>query len=102
MADRRLLNTREAGWLVVYVGNGLPAASIVAGRLATERIRTWVHQEPVARAFGIYVGSLGEVKVLVHPEDYARARAILDADVPRALSGNTSTLIQDNEDDDNE
>jgi hypothetical protein len=67
-------------WMVVYVASSEPEAYIVAGRLQSEGIPTFVHQEPVGRAYGFSVGPLGEVKVLVNPEDYDQAVAILDAD----------------------
>lgn len=72
------------GWAVVHVSYSMPEAHIVVGRLETEGIRSWIYQEAVGSAIGITIGPLGEVKVLVAPEDYERARAILDEDVDDA------------------
>ncbi|HVU12678.1 MAG TPA: DUF2007 domain-containing protein [Phototrophicaceae bacterium] len=66
------------GWVVVYIAQSEPDAYIVAGRLQTEGIKTFIHQEPAGRAYGLTVGMLGEITVLVLPEDFDRAMAILD------------------------
>lgn len=66
-----------SGWMVIYVTDNSPDAHIVVGRLETEGIRSWVYQEAAGSAFGITVGALGTVQVLVNPEDYERAKAIL-------------------------
>lgn len=64
--------------MVVHIAHSEPEAYIVAGRLQSEGIPTFVHQEPVGKAYGLSVGPLGEVKVLVRPEDFDQALAILD------------------------
>ncbi len=69
------------GWMVAYIASSEPEAYIVAGRLESEGIQAFVHQEPAGRAYGLTVGPLGEVKVLVLPEDYDTALAILEEDV---------------------
>ncbi|MBE2182033.1 MAG: DUF2007 domain-containing protein [Anaerolineae bacterium] len=70
----------NAAWNVVYVAGSLPEAHIISGRLQTEGIRSWIAHEPVASAYGITGGTLGDVRVLVLPEDYDRAKEILDSD----------------------
>lgn len=67
-------------WMVVYVAYNVTEAHIVAGRLKSEDIPAMVHQEAGADAMGIRIGSMGEVKVLVNPDDYERALAILETD----------------------
>ncbi len=64
--------------MVVYIARSEPEAYIIAGRLQSEGIKSFVHQEPAGRAYGLTIGVLGEIKVLVLPEDYERALAILD------------------------
>jgi Putative prokaryotic signal transducing protein len=64
--------------MVVYVAYNEPEAYIVAGRLQSEGIRAFVHQEPVGRAYGLSVGPLGEVKVLVHPDQYDQSLEIIE------------------------
>jgi hypothetical protein len=72
--------TPSNAWMVVYVAYNEPEAYIVAGRLESEGIKAFVHQEPVGRAYGLSVGPLGEVKVLVHPDNYDQAVDIIDDD----------------------
>ena len=83
--------------MVVYIAHSEPEAYIVAGRLESEGIKAWVHQEPVGRAYGLSIGPLGEVKVLVSPEDYDQALAILDED--DVESDDTDIIPEDDEDD---
>ncbi|MEO8396043.1 MAG: DUF2007 domain-containing protein [Chloroflexota bacterium] len=64
--------------MVVYVASSEPEAYIVAGRLQSEGIEAFVHQEPIGRAYGLSIGPLGEVKVLVRPDQYDQALNILD------------------------
>ncbi len=68
------------GWMAVYVTNSVPDAYIVVGRLEVEGVRSWVQQEAAGAAFGLTVGQMGAVQVLVNPEDYETAMAILAVD----------------------
>jgi hypothetical protein len=71
--------TRE--WRVVLTTDNLTEAHIVAGRLQNEGIPAWVHQQPGASAFGITVGILGEVNVVVDAKDYDHALAVLEVEM---------------------
>ncbi len=86
--------------MVVYLTNDLMDAHIVAGRLEVEGIRVFVHQQAGARAFGITIGSLGEVTVLVNAADYDRAVLILEPSELDALPENTDDIIYLADDDD--
>jgi len=66
--------------MVVYNTYNLPEAHIVAGRLDYEGVKSWVYQESLGSSMGIHIGPLGEVMVLVVPDDYDRAIAILEVD----------------------
>lgn len=79
MADS--IESRRPQWMVVRTTYNPGEANIIAGRLQSEGIGAWVHQEPFGSAMGITVGPLGEVKVVVDSIDYDRALAILDEDV---------------------
>jgi hypothetical protein len=79
--------------MVVYLTYNLSEAYIIAGRLEVEGVPAMVHRQAGAGAFGITVGSLGEVSVLVHPPDYERALAILDTDVPDELPSSTNNVV---------
>ncbi len=63
--------------MVVYITYNLAEAQVIAGRLEADGIPTMVHQAAGGRAFGITVGILGEVRVLVRPQDYRQAMVIL-------------------------
>jgi hypothetical protein len=79
--------------MVVYVASNEPEAYVIAGRLQSEGIEAFVHQEPVGRAYGLSVGPLGEVKVLVRPDHYDQALTILDDD--EFLSDETDIIPDD-------
>jgi hypothetical protein len=72
-------------FIVVYSAFNVTEAHIVAGRLQSEGIRAWVHQEPAGSALGINVGILGEVRVLVRDDDYEAAIRILEDDDTQPL-----------------
>lgn len=80
--------------MVVYVAYSEPEAYVVAGRLESEGIKAFVHQEPVGRAYGLSVGPLGEVKVLVHPQNYDTALAILEDD---ELTSEDTDIVPDDD-----
>jgi hypothetical protein len=85
-------------WMVVYTTYSSPEAHIIAGRLESEGIHAWVHQEPFGSAMGFTVGPLGEVKVVVYSDDYERALAILDVDERDALPEDVDQIIFDSDD----
>lgn len=78
MDDKQNSISESNPWMVVYIAYSEPEAYIVAGRLQTEGIPTFVQQEAIGRVYGLAGGPLGEVKVLVSPNDYDRALEILD------------------------
>lgn len=78
------------GWMVAFNTYNEPEAYIVAGRLESEDIHSWLYREPLGSAMGISFGPLGEVRVLVAPEDYQRALDVLAVDM---------SFIEDDEDD---
>lgn len=90
-------------WIVIYVTNDFTDAHIIAGRLEVEGIKAFIHRQPGASAFGITVGVFGEISVLVHPRDEARAEAILYPDEPDELPDSTDEISyhfnEENEDD---
>lgn len=65
------------GWMSVYSTYDTAEAHIVAGRLQHEGIASWVYQDTLGKTIGLRVGPLGEVLVLVRPEDYDDAKNIL-------------------------
>ena len=88
--------------MVAYITHNLPEAHIIAGRLQSEGIGAWVHQEPFGSALGITVGSLGEVRVLVDEADYEHALAILESEPPALPDDVDQMIFEDDPDDDDE
>jgi hypothetical protein len=84
----------NTSWMIVYIADSQPEAHIIVGRLEASGVRSWVQQEPVGQAFGFLVGPLSQVKVLVHPEDYDDAMAILDEEEPD-MSGDSQHILDD-------
>lgn len=64
-------------WEVVHISSGLLHANIVKGRLETEGIPTRLSYEAAGEIYAITVDGLGEVRILVPPEEAAHAREIL-------------------------
>jgi hypothetical protein len=83
--------------MVVYITYNFLEAQIVAGRLESEGVQALVYQEPGANAIGIRIGRMGEVKVLVRPDDYDTAEAILFPDEPDNLPDDTDRIIFDDD-----
>lgn len=83
----------NSDWMIVYVTYNLADAHIVAGRLESDDIPTFIYREPGASALGIHIGRLGEIKVLVSPADYDRAQAVLFPDEPDSLPDETGRTV---------
>lgn len=83
--------------MVVYITYYIHEAQIVAGRLEAEGIPALIHQEPGASAMGIHIGRLGEIKLLVRPDDYEAALAILAPVEPDSLPDDASRIIFDDD-----
>ncbi len=75
-------NPDSKTWMIVYTTHNPEEAHIVAGRLKHEGIMAMVDHAIGARSIGITIGSMGEVRVLVHPKDYDTAMTVLDPDNP--------------------
>lgn len=67
----------DASWKVVAAVSGMTQANIVAGRLASEGIATRLRYEAAGSIYAITVDGLGEVRILVPPEDWEQARELL-------------------------
>jgi hypothetical protein len=68
----------EDEWLVVFSASGMAQANIIIGRLETEGIPTRLQYEAAGTLYAITIDGLGEVKILVSREDYARAGVVLN------------------------
>ena len=79
-------------WIAVYTTHNLPEAHIVIGRLRAHNVPAMIHQEAGATALGITLGNLGEIKVLVSPEDYEEAAALLYPDTAEQFEANNDKI----------
>ncbi len=93
------MNLRKRGqsangpqWVAVYITHNLPEAHIVIGKLRARNLPAMIHQEAGATALGITLGNLGEVKVLVAPEDYDEAFALLFPDAGEHLEASNDKI----------
>lgn len=80
-------------WEIVETVGTEEEASLVAGYLETEGIRSQVesllfHQEPAT------FGSLGEVRILVHADDVERARQLIEARESGDIPGDGAGDVQ--------
>lgn len=71
-------NQNAPQWMIVYTTHIFEEAHIIVGRLVSEGIAAIVQREAVAGAIGLSVGRLGQVNVLVKPDDYELAHRILN------------------------
>jgi hypothetical protein len=72
-------------WKLLTKLYGMLDAQMLAGRLEAEGIPTQMWQEGAGKAYGLTVGQLGEVHVLVPEAEWERARAIEAADYSHTL-----------------
>lgn len=68
--------------VVVWSTHNYIEAHIVAGRLNANNIPAIIDREAAASAIGLSIGPMGELRVLVHPENYDLAVAILTDEDP--------------------
>ncbi len=91
---------KQTSWMIVYITHNISEAHIVAGRLEYEGIKTIINHMAGRDAIGITFGKLGEVKLLVSPQDYDRAVAIIDPEMQEQLPDDVDRTIFGLEDDD--
>ncbi len=65
-------------WIDVFTTNEESEAAIIAGLLEGEGIACMVESARVSQ-LPVSFGNLGEIKVLVHTEDFDRAGKVLEA-----------------------
>jgi hypothetical protein len=82
-----------AEWMIVYSTNDEADAHVVAGRLEVEGIKSFIQREALGGIFGITYGALGNVNVVVNPDDYDRALSIIEPDELYALSDDNDEIV---------
>jgi hypothetical protein len=68
----------EQDWVVVETVTGSLQAELLRGLIEAQEIEVILSQEGAGRAFGLELGPMGEVQILVSQKDSERARAIID------------------------
>jgi hypothetical protein len=68
----------ETNWEVVYETTGSFLAEILRGLLEAQEIQVVLSQEGLAHVYGLTVGTLGRVQILVPSHDLERAQQILE------------------------
>lgn len=64
-------------WEAIATAAGMAQANIIAGRLASEGIRTQLRYEAAGTIYAITIDGLGEVRILVPVPDWERAKEVL-------------------------
>jgi hypothetical protein len=67
----------KESWQVVFCASGMTEAHIIAGRLEAEGISTHLRYDAVTNIYAITIDGIGEVQILVPPDDAGRARELL-------------------------
>ena len=65
-------------WESVFTTDNEPIAHFIAGKLHNEGVEALVRKESAGTAYGINIGLLGKVDVLVRSDDFERAIAVLE------------------------
>jgi len=68
----------QVHWEVVDEVAGDIQAEIIRGLLEAQDIKVWLSQEGASRAYGLGIGALGRVQILVPSDMSDRARSILE------------------------
>jgi hypothetical protein len=68
----------EERWEVIVEVAGQLQAEIMRGMLEAQGIKVWISQEGAGRAYGLNVGRLGRVQILVPVGEVDQAKALLD------------------------
>lgn len=76
-------------WMVAYVTHIITEAHIIVGRLQHEGIPAIIDHMAGRDAIGLTIGTWGEVRVLVHPENYDAALMLLFPEDADALDDGT-------------
>jgi len=87
--------------MIVYITHDIRDAHIISGRLTHEGIQNFVHTQPGASAMGITLGAMGEIKILVKPDDYDMAYDILFPETFDELPEDSDDYIFGWDDEDN-
>jgi hypothetical protein len=92
----------EEKWEVVEMVQGQLQAEILRGLLEAQGVKVWLNQEGAGAAYGINVGPLGTVEILVPTSAVDQARQVLDAYFAGEFEGSEMGPIEADEPEDSE
>lgn len=92
----------EEKWEVVEMVQGQLQAEILRGLLEAQGVKVWLNQEGAGAAYGINVGPLGTVEILVPTSAVDQARQVLDAYFAGEFEGSEMGPIEADEQEDSE
>ena len=92
----------EEKWEVVEMVQGQLQAEILRGLLEAQGVKVWLNQEGAGAAYGISVGPLGTVEILVPTSAVDQARQVLDAYFAGEFEGSEMGPIEVDEPEDSE
>ena len=87
----------EERWQVAGEVAGEIQAEILRGLLEAQGIRVWISQEGAGRVYGLGVGRLGRVQILVPEEDLEKSTALLEEYYAGALENQDFDLSDTDE-----
>jgi hypothetical protein len=93
----------EERWQVAGEVAGEFQAEILRGLLEAQGIKVWISQEGAGRVYGLGVGRLGRVQILVPEKDLEQSKALLEEYYAGQLENQDFDLSsEENEDEDEE
>jgi hypothetical protein len=94
---------RNSEWMIAYVTHDITDAHVVLGRLKSEGIMAIIDHMAGMHALGVTLGNMGEIRVLVYPQDYDQVMDLLYPEAADELPDSTDHIIYDwDEDNDDE
>lgn len=90
MSNKKLRRATDSDWVVVTYAADHLEAEIVAGLLRAFEMPVFIQQEAAGRIFGLTMGTLGMIKVLVPAQFESIAVTLLDEQEP-----DPNTLLDD-------
>ncbi len=86
----------DGTWIVVTSVSGEIQSEIIKGFLEAQGISVFLNQEGAGRAYGLGVGQLGEVQILVpHTQEQAARQLLADYEAGKFENPSTNTTHPD-------
>jgi hypothetical protein len=82
-------------WEVASEVAGDLQAELIRGLLEAQGIRVWLSQEGAGRAYGLSLGLLGRVQILVPSDSVEKARSIIDEYYAQEAESDNNTTADD-------